>query len=80
MSLRLTIEGMTQPARKILPIVDAHGRITHWQCSDCSWTKPVSPLKFTGLCPSEVTLKAFNKHRCEMHPRAMFQQATKSDD
>lgn len=71
---------MTQPARQILPIIDVQGRITHWRCSDCSWTKPISPLKFTGLCPSEVALNGFKKHRCEMHPRPMYQRRTRSDD
>lgn len=32
-----------QTTIKILPIVDIHGRITHWRCSCCSGTTSVSP-------------------------------------
>ena len=61
---------MTDPVRKkVEPIVDIHGRITHWRCPNCSWTAPVSS-EFTGMSPSPAILETFSEHCCSNHEKA----------
>ena len=56
-------------AKKLRPIVDVKGHITHWCCSQCFWTIPIS-AEFTGLAPSKAVVTAFEQHNCNSHREA----------
>jgi NAD-dependent SIR2 family protein deacetylase len=57
------------PMRRLEPMVDIHGRITHWKCSQCFWTSKLHP-ESTDMAPSPVTMHLFYKHYCEDHARS----------
>jgi hypothetical protein len=55
-----------QPAENFGPLFDVKGHITHWLCSQCFWTIPIS-AEFTGMAPSRAVVTAFGQHNCQAH-------------
>jgi CheY-like chemotaxis protein len=57
--------------RKLKPVLDLKGRITHWRCSKCRWSTPTRP-EFTGLAPSGAVLEEFQRHSCQGHSKTIL--------
>jgi hypothetical protein len=61
--VRVRVDG-SRLNRKLEPIVDAKGRLTHWKCSACRWTRSAA---LDSLIPLPESIQAFRAHDCAHH-------------